>query len=165
MGTVRPQSLYHEITDWWGRWDLTQVLRSKQGHPKEVAQDCVQSRFECLQGWRVQNSQGQCLITVWWKTCVLDFFFFFFFMLKGNFMCSRFCLLLLVLSVSCHHREESGSFSFAPPDHHQVSLNIHVRCPLWSHIIYRTHFFPLQWLQTVCFHFGKTYSTCKCALH
>lgn len=75
-------------------------------------------------------------------------FIYLFFMLKGNFMCSRFCLLLLVLSVSCNHREESGSFSFAPSDHHQVSLNIHVCCSLWSHIIYRTHFFPLQWLQT-----------------
>lgn len=82
------------------------------------------------------------------KSLCLGFLFIYFFMLKGNFMCSRFCLLLLVLSVSCNHREESGSFSFAPSDHHQVSLNIHVCCSLWSHIIYRTHFFPLQWLQT-----------------
>ncbi|KAK4828172.1 hypothetical protein QYF61_024421 [Mycteria americana] len=31
----------------------------KQGHPEPLAHDCVQTAFEYLQGWRLQNLPGQ----------------------------------------------------------------------------------------------------------
>lgn len=49
--------------------------------------------------------------------------FGFFFMFKRNFMCFRFCPLVLIPLVSCHHRKEYGLFFSTSPDNHQVFIS------------------------------------------
>lgn len=99
------------------------------------------------------------------KNLCLGFFIFIFLMFKGNFMCSRFYPLsacpVSVLSpqkgvwliLFCSPWPPPGIFK------HSCSLLLMVSYYLLN------HFFPPKWLQTVCFHFGKNYFICKCALH
>ena len=62
------ESQIHTITEWL-RLDrssgdhLVQLLCSEQGHMQHSAQDCVQSGFEYLQGWRLHNLSGKLLCT------------------------------------------------------------------------------------------------------
>lgn len=66
----------------------------------------------------------QHFIVLWWKTSVVcRVGFCLFFMFKRNFMCFRFCPLVLIPLVSCHHRRESGLFFSTPPDHYQVFIS------------------------------------------
>lgn len=71
----------HRIPDWL-RWEgssrghLAQLAVIKQGHPQLVTQDCVQTAFEYLPGWRLPTPfwpACQCLVTFAVEKCFLMF--------------------------------------------------------------------------------------------
>ena len=67
-------SLHRMTNGWSGKGPLKVTWSNplhKQGHLEPVAQDCVQSAFEYLQGWRLHNLPKQP-VTLTVKTVVPD---------------------------------------------------------------------------------------------